>query len=167
MESCLTSLDLRKLQTAAADFISDGANNGDDCASGNEMEITQVQADYLTSYATLTLSMPEQSQKERIYNLLTKMAVEEIEDVGFDASPLNSGEVDAYRERMRGENERQRQRQQQPRDAALNKEEGEEFANEGKTIASFHVSGMSCAVCAGSVERDSGCGNKCPPEGCF
>jgi hypothetical protein len=55
-------LDLRKLQTAAADFISDGANNGDDCASGNEMEITRVQADYLTSYATLTLSMPEQSQ---------------------------------------------------------------------------------------------------------
>jgi hypothetical protein len=95
------------------------------------------------------------------------MAVEEIEDVGFDASPLNSGELDAYRERMLGENERQRQRQQQPRDAALNEEEGEEFANEGKTIASFHVSGMSCAVCAGSVERDSGCGNKCPPEGCF
>jgi hypothetical protein len=86
-------------------WICDGANNGDDCASGNEMEITRVQADYLTSYATLTLSMPEQSQKEQIYNLLTKMAVEEIEDVGFDASPLNSGEVgcisrtDAWRKR--------------------------------------------------------------------
>ena len=124
-------------------------------ASVVTVAVSDAQADFESSYGSVTAALKnghlDICTKEKLLGMLSEIAVEEIEDVGFDASPLNDEEVEAYRSKMRAEHENSSNAQQSSASDLSCELEG--FQNEGDITASFHVSGMTCAVCSGSVER--------------
>ena len=117
--------------------------------------VLDAQADFESSYGTVTVALSDGHldicTKEKLLGMLSKIATEEIEDIGFDASALNNDEVEVYRSKMTAEHENNSVTQQSSTSDPSH--ELEDFQNEGEITASFHVSGMTCAVCSGSVER--------------
>lgn len=96
---------------------------------------------------------------------LAGLAADEVECVGFDADWLRTArDASAHRERAGREREEEEERRARkgPPTAAEVEEAFAEFSPEGDSgadekkgggTATFHVGGMSCAVCTGSVER--------------
>jgi len=104
-----------------------------------------------------------QSTKEirkEIEEMLSELAVDEVECVGFDAEYLATREdVETHRNQALKEREEEDQRKQSAPPPTVTSIK-EEFSledggsnNKGGATATFHVGGMSCAVCTGSVER--------------
>ncbi|KAL7485278.1 hypothetical protein ACHAW6_010883 [Cyclotella cf. meneghiniana] len=155
-QRALLSLDLSSLQ--------DDLNKLHDRAM--KATVCHAEADFASSYGTVRVELRcddsetnrrpvpaiAASTRWKLEKLLAKAAMEHIEDVGFDAEVLEADEVEAYRSRKRTEHERGSSGAHSPSDA---REPDGDFDNEesGQVTASFHVSGMTCAVCAGSVER--------------
>lgn len=103
-----------------------------------------------------------------IYDTVTKLvvnlAISELEDIGFDAQFLETdNQATSHRENAAREKQQKDYMNNGREDSAFLQEQGEKMTNEiaergGRgdgvgAIATFHVGGMSCAVCAGSVER--------------
>jgi len=97
--------------------------------------------------------------RREMEGMLSELAVDEVECVGFDAAYLATREdVDAHRNQALKEQEEEEQRKQSAPpptvtsiDDAFSLDGGS--SNKGGATATFHVGGMSCAVCTGSVER--------------
>lgn len=128
--------------------------NQDMLDTSYDITVSHAEADFESSYGTVAVALVGREvdpvTREKILNMLTELAVDEIECVGFDVSPISSEEVEAYRAKMRAEHEDSSTQQSTTSDPSQGQEE---FLNEGEVTASFHVSGMTCAVCSGSVER--------------
>ncbi len=97
-----------------------------------------------------------------IYDTVTKLvadlAISELEDIGFDAQFLETdNQATSHRENAAREKQQKDYMSNGRENSAFLREQGEKMTNEiaerGGAIATFHVGGMSCAVCAGSVER--------------
>jgi len=108
--------------------------------------------------------MSELSTEEvrgEIMEKLSELAIDEVECVGFDAEWLATDQdVDTHREQAQREREEMEQGKSPPASTSIAdiiKEDAEllegENKHKGGATASFHVGGMSCAVCTGSVER--------------
>ena len=128
--------------------------NQDMLDTSYDITVSHAEADFESSYGTVAVALVGREvdavTREQILNMLTELTVDEIECVGFDVSPISSEEVEAYRAKMRAEHEDSSTQQSTTSDPSQGHEE---FLNEGEVTASFHVSGMTCAVCSGSVER--------------
>ena len=100
---------------------------------------------------------------DTITKLVADLAISELEDIGFDAQFLETEmEMISHRECASREKNQKENMNNEREDSALLQAQEEEMAIEilgggssGGTgaVATFHVGGMSCAVCAGSVER--------------
>jgi len=106
---------------------------------------------------TIILSTP--GVHEEFRKVLSNLAIDEVECVGFDAAWLSSDEdVDRHRTGARAAREEERQQQISlsssvlPYTDVVNHDKIAAAAG-GTVTATFHVGGMSCAVCMGSVER--------------
>ena len=114
----------------------------------------------------LTTAMMEE-MKEIATELLVELAVEEVECVGFDAEHLPTEEaVRIHREEAQKERDAMDDSKSKAAAAAASSIEtlndifqneddfeGTNSTNDQGGKATFHVGGMSCAVCSGSVER--------------
>jgi len=95
-----------------------------------------------------------------LIKLVSDLAISELEDIGFDAHFISTEEdVIAHRE-FAAQEKLQKDMNKENDDSAFMIEQEEKMNNgifggeDGVgAIATFHVGGMSCAVCAGSVER--------------
>lgn len=99
--------------------------------------------------------------RNTIIKLVADLAISELEDIGFDAQFLSTErDVIAHRE-CSARDKLQKDNTNKENDDSSFMIEQEEKMNNGILgggngvggIATFHVGGMSCAVCAGSVER--------------
>ncbi|KAL7507566.1 hypothetical protein ACHAXN_008635 [Cyclotella atomus] len=149
VQRCLMSMDMSPLERELNTDMLD--------SSPTNVTVKEATADFESSYGTMLVELSgggarlDDSTREKLANILTETAVDEIECIGFDASPLDDAEVQSYRSKMRAEREDGSNTQQSTlSDPSCNEEM---FQNEGEITASFHVSGMTCAVCSGSVER--------------
>ncbi|KAL3803371.1 hypothetical protein HJC23_009335 [Cyclotella cryptica] len=135
--------------------------------------VTHAEADFVSSYGTVRVTLRcddvsttgrpapliPPSTRCQLEEFLANAAVEQIEDVGFEAELLDADEVEAYRSKSREEHEQRSLPTHSPSDTRSSSsplhEQDDDFDNEEseQVAASFHVSGMTCAVCAGSVER--------------
>ena len=92
----------------------------------------------------------------RVVNILSELAVEEVECVGFDAAHLPNPESVADH-RTSALKEHEETLSNKSKAQAAQSDIDEAFDNEDfdatDATATFHVSNMSCAVCTGSVER--------------
>eukprot|EP00579_Thalassiosira_antarctica_P015457 CAMPEP_0201944256 /NCGR_PEP_ID=MMETSP0903-20130614/52768_1 /ASSEMBLY_ACC=CAM_ASM_000552 /TAXON_ID=420261 /ORGANISM="Thalassiosira antarctica, Strain CCMP982" /LENGTH=1269 /DNA_ID=CAMNT_0048487199 /DNA_START=135 /DNA_END=3947 /DNA_ORIENTATION=+ len=93
---------------------------------------------------------------------LAPLAIDEVECVGFDAEWLaTQQDMLSHREQAKREREETDQRKKSSSAAVTSVEDAFEndttlegtSRNKGGATATFHVGGMSCAVCMGSVER--------------
>ena len=118
--------------------------------------------------AELLSALSTGEMRREITEKLVAAAIDEVECVGFDAEWLATDEdVNNHRERARKEREEAQQRKVSSRpQSAHSSTDGlfeigdleEDVENNinisgGGATATFHVGGMSCAVCTGSVER--------------
>lgn len=145
-------------QSSSNNDLLDDTAAEESSSNNNTMEDSNTIQQRLTTY----LSTPE--IQTQLMELLSNLAIDEVECVGFDATWLPSEEdVDRHRNSARV-----------ARDMELKEKEGQkqllssssyaDLADEttaaaaaaaagGAVTATFHVGGMSCAVCMGSVER--------------
>jgi len=119
----------------------------------NTLEVSNTIQQRLATY----LSTPEiQSQ---LMELLSNLAIDDVECVGFDAVWLPCEEdVDRHRNsaRIARDMEQEEGKDKQKQLLSYNvvdENAAAEAAAGGVVTATFHVGGMSCAVCMGSVER--------------
>jgi len=141
-------------------------------ASGDDaIRIADAAADFPSSYARVSFVVPREQQPRDQWRIaqLAQKAIQAIEDVGFDAALLPTlDEAEAHRrEARRRKEQQQRQQQQHDRDETESSHEKEPPPHPSQSrrgdaastttrpavTAAFHVSGMSCAVCSGSVEK--------------
>jgi len=98
--------------------------------------------------------------REELTQKLVDSAIDEVECVGFDATHLvTNNDVKVHREKALKQHELTLQNKSNS-PSLTDKAEYEDSENElssskkkGGATATFHVGGMSCAVCTGSVER--------------
>lgn len=148
VQRCLMSLDVAPL---------DGELNKDMLdSSPTSVAVKEATADFESSYGTVVVELSgctelDKTTRDKLVGVLTEIVIDEIECIGFDASPLDSEDVAAYRSKKMAEREDNSNTDQSIVSHA--ESDDEMFHNEGEIIASFHVTGMTCAVCSGSVER--------------
>jgi len=120
----------------------------------NEAESNQTMEgtiDTLHHKLTTIISTPE--VQAQFIKLLSNLAIDEVECVGFDAAWLPSNE-DVERHRNSARLAREKEQKVDHHSVPFTDVDNEIAATAGGTMtATFHVGGMSCAVCTGSVER--------------
>ena len=127
--------------------------------SSNTTDETNI--DTLQYKLTTIVSTPE--VHAQFMKVLSDLAIEEVECVGFDAAWLQSDEdVERHRNGARMAREKEQVDQQMSlsssyTDFVIDDDNDDEIITDaaagGTVTATFHVGGMSCAVCTGSVER--------------
>ena len=142
-----------------AQHVQQSTNNNDlmdykdTISTESEKDISEDDVNTIQRKLSSIISEPEM-QKE-LMKLLSDLAVDEVECVGFDASWLQFDE-DVERHRNSSQLALQKDKMERASIAPL-KDDFEkinaEAAARGTVSATFHVGGMSCAVCTGSVER--------------
>lgn len=118
---------------------------------------TTATDDIITIQHKLTTSLSTPEKQTQLMDVLSKLAIEEIECVGFDATWLSSeDDVNRHREGAGAAHEKD-QKLKEEMDLHLRQDAISDTMNTETTVgtvtATFHVGGMSCAVCTGSVER--------------
>lgn len=116
--------------------------------------------DIITIQHKLTTSLSTPQKQTQLMDILSNLAIEEIECVGFDAQWLSSeDDVKKHRDGAGAAHEKDQKLKEKMdlqlrQDAITTAETTAGTASEGGAVtATFHVGGMSCAVCTGSVER--------------
>ena len=122
-----------------------------DLLDENNLEVTHSADD-----ETLMTDLMSEEVSCRVIDILSELAVEEVECVGFDAVYLPDPEsVADHRTKALKEHEETLSNKSKAQVALSDIDEA--FNNEDfdatDATATFHVSNMSCAVCTGSVER--------------
>ena len=139
------------------DLLDDAAAAAAADSHDNNMEedsnTLQQQHKLLTTFLSATLEVQTQ-----LMELLSNLAIDEVECVGFDAMWLPSdADVDRHRHSARIARDNMDQQKKKavslPYTDAVVDETTSSSAARGVVTATFHVGGMSCAVCTGSVER--------------
>lgn len=107
-QRCLMSLDLSPLEREL---------NQDMLDSHTSVAVKDTMANFESSYGTVVVEISgmtslDDGTRNTLTNMLSEIAVEEIECIGFDASSLNANEVESYRSKMREEHEENSNTQQ-------------------------------------------------------
>ena len=126
------------------------------------LDDTATTDDIITIQHKLITSLSTPEKQTQLIDLLSNLAIEEIECVGFDATWLSSeDDVKKHREGAGAAHEKD-QKLKEEMDLQLRQDDitnaettaAAAASSEGGAVtATFHVGGMSCAVCTGSVER--------------
>lgn len=106
-------------------------------------------------------ALSTEEMQQQLYKLVSEAAIDEVECVGFDVTSLSPKEIESYRDSK--SQQREGATVSVVASSASIASSGDELfdtpdfdeggGNRTGATATFHVGGMSCAVCSGSVER--------------